>query len=116
MWTNGERMTDVQFGMLEGGQRHRRGSLAGGEEVHGARERGGRVRGGEGATDGAAGADPIDRRARNRQQVGAGRRSYGGQLVLFGSDHADNRVTTSNSRSSLAMTWSASAFADNEST
>lgn len=38
------------------------------------------------------------------------------QWALCGSDQADNRVTTSNSRRSLATTWFASSFVDNAST
>jgi hypothetical protein len=66
--------------------------------------------------DRARGTGAFDGGACDRQKIGTPGTGGAGQLTLFGSDQADKRVTKSNSRSSFATTWSASALVDNEST
>lgn len=50
----------------------------------------------------------IDGRAKNRGEVAVETACAGGQFTLFGLDHADRFVTTSNCLSRWTINWSAS--------
>src|SRR6187431_1469792 len=101
MSANGDQGSDVEIWLTCGSGGHDARGFSDSDNIEGSGDERSDCGGRERTRNRTCGTGAIDGGAHDGQQIGT-KRPVCGQLALFGSDQADNLVTRSNSRNSLA--------------